>query len=160
MSVRRAIMAAALGGCAGDGSGSDCGPSSATVMRVIDGDTVELAGGERVRYLLVDAPEATNGHNDCFGQNAAQFNRDLVEGKAVELTYDRECRDVYGRLLAFITVGGQDVNALLVERGYACVLYIPPDGMARHAELAQDEVDAKAARRGMWSACEGMITCE
>jgi micrococcal nuclease len=162
MSVK-AIVTLLLGvtaACGTDAPGSSCGPSHGTVMRVIDGDTAVLATGEKIRYLLIDAPETTNGHTDCFGQNAAQFNSDLVLGKDVELTYDTECMDLYGRLLAYVTVGGQDVNALEVQRGYACVLYIPPDGEMRHAEFEQYEALAKAAGRGMWSACAGMITCE
>lgn len=159
MSVK-AIAALVLVGCSGGGGGSACGPSSAVVMRVIDGDTVELDDGDKVRYLLINAPETTNGHDDCFGSNATQFNSDLVLGKEVALAYDSECRDIYGRLLAYVTVDGADVNALEVQRGYACVLYIPPDGKDRHAEFEQYETDAKAAGRGMWSACAGMITCE
>jgi len=159
MSVR-AALAIVMAGCGAGGGGSPCGPSRAVVDRVIDGDTVVLASGQKVRYLLVDAPETTNGHDDCFGANAAQFNSDLVLGKEIELDYDAQCTDIYGRLLAYVSVGGQEVNTLEVQRGYACVLYIPPDGKDRHAEFEQYEVDAKAAGRGMWSACTGMVTCE
>ena len=130
------------------------GPAEATVERVIDGDTIVLATGEKIRYLLVDAPETTNGHDDCYGSNAAQFNRDLVAGKAVTLAYDVQCTDVYGRLLAYVSVDGIDVNALMVERGYACVLHIPPDGDARAAEFATLQREARAMRRGLWSACQ------
>jgi micrococcal nuclease len=131
-----------------------CGPTEAVVSRVIDGDTIELASGERIRYLLVNTPEITNGHNDCYGQNAAQFNRDLVEGKTVTLTYDVQCTDLYGRLLAYVSVGGQEVNSLLIERGYACMLHIPPDGDDRAAEFKALQAAAKTARRGLWGACD------
>jgi micrococcal nuclease len=156
------VTALALSGaaCSGGGGGSDCGPATATVTRVIDGDTVVLDTGDKVRYLLINAPETTNGHDDCFGQNATQFNSDLVLNKQVDLTYDSQCTDIYGRLLAYVSVDGQEVNALEVQRGYACVLYIPPDGTDRHDEFVQYEDDAKAAGRGMWSACIGMVTCE
>ncbi len=154
------IAAAALAACGTDGGGSTCGPSEAVVARVIDGDTIELDSGERVRYLLVNAPETTNGHDDCFGANAAQFNSDLVLDKTVQLTYDTQCTDVYGRLLAYVAVGGQEVNTLLVQRGYACVLYIPPDGKDRHTEFEQYEAEAQAGGKGLWSACIGMVTCE
>ncbi len=162
MSVKLAMimLAGTVAGCGGDGAASDCGPARATIMRVIDGDTVVLDSGDKVRYLLINAPETTLGHDDCFGSNATQFNSDLVLGKQVDLAYDSECRDIYGRLLAYVTVDGQDVNALEVERGYACVLYIPPDGETRHDEFKQYESEAKAAGKGMWSACVGMITCE
>ena len=119
-------------GFACDGAGgSACGPTEATVAHVVDGDTVELQTGERVRYLLVDTPEITNGKNDCFGAEARDFNRNLVEGKTITLRYDVECEDRYGRLLAYVEVDGRDVNRLLVDRGYACVLHIPPNGEER-----------------------------
>ena len=144
-----------LGGLAacGDG-GSPCGPREAIVERVIDGDTIGLPGDVRIRYLLVNAPEITNGHADCYGANAAQFNTDLVLGKTVRLDYDARCQDMFGRTLAYVTVDGQDVNRLLIERGYACVLHIPPDGDARADELEALEAAARAARRGLWGACD------
>src|SRR5690606_5939938 len=116
-------------------SGSDpdrCGPSEAIVKRVIDGDTVELESGERVRYLMIDTPESTT-EQECWGPEAKQANRDLVEGKAVTLRYDAECEDRYGRLLAYVELSGQVINRVMVERGHACVLHIPPNG--------EDEVD-------------------
>ena len=136
------------------GGGSPCGPTEAKVDRVIDGDTIVLATGEKVRYLLVDAPETTNGHDDCYGSNAAQFNTDLVLGKTVQLSYDVECTDRYGRTLAYVTVDGQEVNTLMIERGYACLLHIPPDGDDRADEFKALQDAAKAAQRGLWGACD------
>jgi micrococcal nuclease len=156
VSVRLLLVALhaaiALAGCAEPGAA--CGPREAIVERVIDGDTIIVAGDVRVRYILVDAPEATGGRADCYGASAAQFNSDLVLGKTVRLAYDVACEDAYGRTLAYVTVGGQDVNRLLVERGYACVLHIPPDGDARAAELRAAEGSARAARLGLWGACD------
>jgi len=151
------LILPALAACSSDadpGSNSTCGPSSAVVERVIDGDTVVLPGDVRIRYLLVNAPETTNGHNDCYGANASQFNTDLVLGKTVQLTYDTECQDMFGRTLAYVTVDGQDVNRLLVERGYACVLHIPPDGDDRADEFKMLQTSAKTARRGLWGTCD------
>jgi micrococcal nuclease len=144
-------LGAAAAGCGA--SGPSCGVSSGVVDRVIDGDTIVLTTGEKIRYLLVNAPETTNGHNDCYGSNAAQFNSDLVLGKTVDLSYDVQCTDRYGRLLAYVSGGGTEVNSLLVERGYACVLHIPPDGDDRAAEFTALEADARAANRGLWGAC-------
>jgi micrococcal nuclease len=56
-------------------------------------------------------------------------------------------------LLAYVSVNGDDVNHLMVERGYACVLYIPPDGMSRYDEFKTLQADAKANSRGVWGAC-------
>jgi len=146
-------LALLLAGC-GTTPGSDCGPSSAMVERVIDGDTIVLTTGEKIRYLLIDAPETTNGHDDCYGSNAATFNSDLVLDKTVELTYDTQCTDKYGRLLAYVSIDGMDVGQLMVERGYACVLFIPPDGESRYDELELDQADAKAMNKGIWGSCD------
>ena len=152
-----AAALASLAACS-DG-GASCGPREATVERVIDGDTIVLPGDVKIRYLLVDAPEITNGHDDCYGANAARFNSDLVLGKTVQLAYDTACQDMFGRTLAYVTVDGQDVNRLLVERGYACVLHIPPDGDARADEFKAVELAARTARRGLWGACDP-IPCQ
>ncbi len=147
-------LALGVGILAGCGGGSDCGPGEGVVDRVIDGDTIVLASGVKIRYLMVNAPETTNGHDDCYGQNATQFNSDLVLGKTVQLDYDVECEDRFGRTLAYVTVDGQEVNSLLVERGFACVLHIPPNGDDRADEFKALEDAAKAANRGLWGQCD------
>ena len=143
----------------GSGAGSSCGPTEAVVARVIDGDTIELEDGSRVRYLMVDTPESTNGKDDCFGAEATALNRMLVEGQTVTLRYDVECTDVYDRLLAYVEVGDREINSLLVERGAACVLHIPPNGEDRVDEFEQLEDEARASLVGAWGACED-VTCD
>jgi micrococcal nuclease len=159
-----AVAACALAACAD--SGPVCGPDRGVVARVVDGDTVELASGEKVRYLLVDTPESVNGADDCFGHEAAELDRSLVLGREVTLRYDdaaagdaAACHDRYGRLLAYVSVDGREVNTLLVERGYACVLYLPPAGTSRHEAFERLEAEARAQRRGLWAACE-VAPCE
>jgi micrococcal nuclease len=137
-----------LAGC----GGSPCGESEAKVTRVIDGDTIELESGVKIRYLLVDTPE-TSGGVECFGDAAKQFNTDLVLDKTVTISYDEQCTDNFGRTLAYVSVDGQEVNTLLVQRGYACVLFIAPNGASRLDEFNMLELDAKNARRGLWSMC-------
>jgi micrococcal nuclease len=150
-------LLALLGACAPE---SPCGPSSAVVERAIDGDTLELEGGQRVRMLLVDTPESTGGKTDCFGQNAAMFTAASTTGKRVQLKYDEaECRDRFNRLLAFVTVDGVELNRVLAEEGYACVLYIAPAGQARREEFETYESQAKTSRVGMWGQC-ATVTCE
>lgn len=135
------------------GEPTPCGPDSAVVRRVIDGDTVELASGEHVRYLLVDTPEVSNAHDECYGAEAREFNRRLVEGQRVTLRYDVQCRDRYARTLAYVSLGARDVSELLVEQGYACVLYIPPNGAERAREFERLEAQARIELRGLWGAC-------
>jgi micrococcal nuclease len=144
-------LAAGLAGCSG---GPSCGTREATVERVVDGDTIVLPGEVKIRYLLVNAPETTSGHDDCYGTNASQFNTDLVLGKTVQLDYDTACQDAFGRTLAYVSVDGQDVNRLLIERGYACVLHIPPGGDDRADEFKALEVAARTGKRGLWGACD------
>ncbi len=139
--------------------GSSCGPTQAVVARVVDGDTVELEDGSRVRYLMIDTPESTQGKDDCFGTEATELNRMLVEGKSVTLRYDAECTDRYDRLLAYIEVDGREINSLMVERGAACVLHIPPNGADRVDEFEALEDAAREAMVGVWGACED-VTCD
>ena len=152
------MLALATGGCDGCGD-PPCGIDKGVVAAVIDGDTIELESGERVRYLMVDTPETTGGKDECFGTEATQFNSDLVLGKEVDLVFDEECEDRYGRLLAYVSVGGREVNSLIIERGFGCVLFIPPSGADREDEFLALEAAARAAARGVWGACED-VPCE
>lgn len=151
--VLAVLLCATVFAACGDAADSDCGPSTGRVVEVIDGDTLVLEGGARVRYLLADTPESTGGRQDCFGKEALSFNRSLVEGRQVTLVDAEACEDRFGRRLAYVFVDGHDVSALLVERGFACVLHVPPAGDARRAELQTLESQARRARRGLWGAC-------
>lgn len=132
---------------------SPCGPTSAVVDRVIDGDTIVLETGEHVRYILVDTPEITDGKDECWGEEASIYNQMLVFGRTVELEYDVDCEDQYGRLLAYVSVGEVEVNRALLEHGFACVLHIPPNGDDRWPEYQALETAAKQGGVGMWGAC-------
>jgi micrococcal nuclease len=152
MSSLKLGVAAALIVLGGPGcGGSPCGETEGVVTRILDGDTVELADGRKIRYLLVDTPETSDG--DCYAENAKQFNTDLVLNKTIELQYDVECTDRFGRTLAYVTVDGQDVNTLMIQRGYACVLHISPNGDSRIDEFKALELDAMRAGRGLWADC-------
>lgn len=121
------------------------------VTSVVDGDTITLETGERVRYIGVDTPE-TYGTPECFGAEAKERNRTLVEGRTVRLVADVEDRDKYGRLLRYVWVGDSFVNDVLVRDGYASTLTIPPNvAYADTFRLAAAE--ARAAGRGLWNAC-------
>ncbi len=142
----------AIAGC----GGSPCGETEGKVTRVIDGDTIELESGVKIRYLLVDTPEIS-GAGECYGDNARLYNSDLVLNKTVQISYDEQCTDNFGRTLAYVSVDGQEVNTLLVRNGFACVLFIPPNGATREEEFNALELDAKNARRGLWTACSAML---
>ncbi len=122
------------------------------VLRVIDGDTIEVEGLGTVRYIGVDTPETKHPQKpvERMGQEAYEANRRLVEGKRVKLEFDVEQRDRYGRVLAYVYVGTTFVNAWLVEAGYAQVMTVPPN--VKYAELFLElEREAWEAKRGLWA---------
>jgi micrococcal nuclease len=141
------------------GTAHHCGPTSGVVDRVIDGDTIVLESGDRVRYILVDTPEVTAGKNECYGAQARDYNQMLVQGQTIAIEYDQECEDQYGRLLAYVSVDDLEINRALVEGGFACILHISPNGDADFAEFQALENTAKQAGVGMWSACAD-VSCE
>ena len=117
----------------------------ALVVRVIDGDTVELADGRRVRYLGIDTPET----GEDYSSEASTRNKELVEGKVVELQRGKRDQDEYGRLLRYVYVNGVFVNAELVAQGYAKAYIFDPD--ERYSQvLVQLEQYAKTRERGLW----------
>jgi micrococcal nuclease len=139
---------------------SPCGPRTGVVTSVIDGDTIELQSGVRIRYLLSDTPETTGGKRDCFGPEAVARNKGLVDSQTVTLTYDEaRCQDTFGRTLAYVSVGLTEVNATLVREGLACALFVSPAGQARREEFETLESEAKTARAGMWGQCT-MVPCD
>lgn len=87
----------------------------ASVTQIIDGDTVVLDDGDKLRLLGVDAPEAGTPCADA----ASAFTAGLVLGKEIQLEFDTQRRDVYGRLLAYAFVGELFINGSLVRSGYA-----------------------------------------
>ncbi len=122
------------------------------VTRVVDGDTVELAGRGKARLIGIDTPEVYGGR-ECFADQASEFTKREVDGKPVRFTVGREERDRYGRLLVYVwRADGQSLNARLVAGGYARTLTIPPNDRyaARFARLARD---ARAREAGLWGSC-------
>jgi len=116
------------------------------VIRVIDGDTITVEGGYRVRYIGIDTPEI----GEAFGLEAWQANRELVEGKVVYLERDVSETDKYGRLLRYVYVDDILVNAELVRAGQADAKAYPPD--TKHQDyLEKLEQEARQAGRGMWA---------
>jgi micrococcal nuclease len=133
------------------------GPATAEVTSVVDGDTLDVRWNgrtERLRLLGVDTPETVDPHRPvgCYGPEASAFTHRSLEGRTVRLRFDRERRDRYGRLLAYVEVDGRRFNDELLTGGYARLLVIPPNG--RHARtMLDEELAARSAARGLWGAC-------
>jgi len=121
----------------------------AVVYRAIDGDTVELVNGQKVRYIGIDSPEIEN-KTECFGQQAKTANANYVEGKTVKLEKDVSETDEYGRLLRYVYVGNLLINEELIKGGYAKVATFPPD-VKYLSRFKGMEKQAKDMKLGLWS---------
>lgn len=146
--------------------GRDYDYSNIKVKRVIDGDTMQLENGERVRLIGIDTPEIHDSNKlrkdsqrtkqeaeaiKEMGRQAFAFTRNLVEGKHVSLDFDVERQDKYGRLLAYAYLkDGTFVNAEIVKQGYASLMTIPPN--VKHADLFTKLYrEARENKKGLWS---------
>ena len=116
------------------------------VTRVIDGDTIEIEGGYRVRYIGIDTPEIS----ESYYLKATEANRSLVEGKKIRLEKDVEDKDEYGRLLRYVWVDSIMVNAELVRLGYAYSYSYPPN-LKYQSYFLQMEKEAREHKRGLWN---------
>ena len=124
------------------------GNGTVKVVRVIDGDTIRVSGGWRVRYIGIDTPEV-GSDLQYYGPEAADFNGKLVGEQNVTLVKDVSDKDRFGRLLRFVYADGILVNAELVREGYARAVAYPPD--TRYAEcFVALEREAQDAGRGLW----------
>jgi micrococcal nuclease len=167
--VVRGVALLVLAGCLASGGCAVSAPPPAqvreapgsrdasTVLRVIDGDTVELADGRKLRYIGIDTPEMRKRRNgqwvkapEQFALEAMEANRRLVEGKRVELEYDAQPRDRYGRTLAYVYVDGIFVNARMLEDGYAQLMTIPPN--VKYVDrFKQALAQARQRGAGLWA---------
>jgi len=137
-----------------------------TVSRVIDGDTLKLESGERVRLIGIDTPEMHESDKlyrdsqrtgqdvrtiQALGRRAYEVTKKLVEGKRVSLEFDVEKYDKYGRLLAYVYLNkdGTFVNAEIIKQGYASLMTIPPN--VKYADLfSKLYQEARKNKRGLW----------
>ncbi|MFH0863507.1 MAG: thermonuclease family protein [Candidatus Gottesmanbacteria bacterium] len=138
-------------------------PLKIKVNRVIDGDTIELANGQHVRYIGIDAPETVDPRKpvQCYGKEASAKNKELVEGKTVRLEKDITDKDKYGRLLRYVYVSSGSaelfVNLELVKQGYAHSYTYPPD-VKYQEEILLAERQAREENKGLWKSCPAIAS--
>jgi micrococcal nuclease len=136
------------------------------VERVVDGDTLKLETGEKVRLIGIDTPEmhssakldrdAERSSSDKstiqqLGTEAYKFTKKLVEGKRVSLEFDVQKYDKYDRILAYAYLKGDKtfVNAEIIKQGYASLMTIPPN--VKYADTFRKLYqEARENRRGLW----------
>lgn len=126
------------------------------VNYIIDGDTIELSNGERVRYIGIDTPEIRQKQGSKWIYNPMPYaeeskasNKKLVEGKSVRLEFDVEKKDRYNRWLAYVYIGDKMVNLELVKQGYA-MIYTRPPNVKYVDEFVKAQKDARENKRGLW----------
>ena len=130
--------------------------ASGIVASVIDGDTMRLADNRRIRLVQIDAPERSTG--ECYAEQATTALTRLARvGATVSLRLDRalDARDEHGRVLAYVMYGKKNLNLELVEMGAAAPYYFGGRRGQYAEDLMRAALRAKAAGRGLWSACPG-----
>ncbi len=128
-------------------------PTLVKLRNVADGDTfwAELPDGseEKVRLIGVDTPEL----GDCYAGTASDYLHGLLVADCFWLTFDADCDDSYGRVLAYAHTRDGFVQVSLLEGGYAWAMDVAPN--TTYASLfAAEQADAEAAGAGLWSACD------
>ena len=122
-------------------------PTKEKVKRVVDGDTIELANGQIVRFVGVNAPN--NG--DPFEEEATEANQKLVQGKTVTFEYDAYTSDRFGRVLAYPFVDGKNVVVELARQGMVKVtIYEDRRKLKYQDELLRTQDEAKKKKLGIW----------
>jgi micrococcal nuclease len=123
------------------------------VQRVVDGDTLLLTDGTRVRLLGVDTPETKHPTlpPEPLGVEASEFTRQHVEGRAVTLQFDRERRDRYHRVLAYVYLDDWMLNEELIRAGFSRAETRFPYSSAMKRRFRAAEKEARDNNRGLWA---------
>jgi len=121
------------------------------VVKVIDGDTIKLENGQIVRYIGIDAPETVHPDKpiQCYGKEAFSKNKELVEGKEIEMEKGVPETDEYARLLRYIWVEDIFVNEYLIREGFArSSTYL--SGVEYQDRFEEAESKAREEGIGLW----------
>lgn len=127
---------------------------SATIARVLDGDTIVLTDGRRIRLVQVDAPESDE--DECYAAEAkGVLIRLLPVGTEVEIETDPALdeRDRFGRILAYVERDGTNINLELVRQGAASPYFFHGDRGRDALDLLRAANEARQHQRGLWAAC-------
>lgn len=137
------------------------GTTTAVVVQVIDGDTIDvIAEGrtntQRVRYIGIDTPEPyAEAEPECGSAAASLRNQELVSGQNVVLVPGADPYDKYDRLLAYVYVGDTFVNETLIREGYATVMMIQPNTQYQN-DFNNLYKNARKEKTGIWATCAGL----
>jgi endonuclease YncB( thermonuclease family) len=130
--------------------------TTATIARVLDGDTIVLTDGRHVRLVQLDAPETDEA--ECYAAEATGvLIRLLPFGTEVEIETDPtlDKRDRFGRILAYVARNGTNINLELVREGAASPYFFHGDRGRYALDLLEAANEASRHQRGLWGACPG-----
>ncbi|MFH1479170.1 MAG: thermonuclease family protein [Candidatus Omnitrophota bacterium] len=134
-----------------------------TVARVIDGDTIELSNGSMIRYIGVNTPEIRRKAGEewvydpmPYAEKAKDFNEGKVLGRQIDIEYDIQRKDKYGRILGYVYIGNIMVNAELIKNGYS-VIYSYPPNIKHLDDFLNAQEEARVNKRGIWKDLEDNI---
>lgn len=129
------------------------------VTKVIDGDTIEIESGQKIRFVGIDTPETVDPRRPvgCFGKEASNEVKKLLTGKEIIMQKDISDTDKYNRLLRYIYLPLENeqtlfVNDYLVREGFAKVYTYPPD-VKFNEQFLEAERQARQNQRGLWKSC-------
>lgn len=169
ISVLAGVMMTLLVGCGAIASSDTPLPTTrpdesmsvpVTVRNVVDGDTIDVQtvrGVERVRLIGVDTPETKKPRTavQCWGEEATQTMRNLVEDRDVLLEYDdiAGTHDRYGRTLAYVWIDDTLINGELIRLGSGRQYAYRDQNYRYRQSFEAAERTAKEHTAGLWSAC-------
>jgi endonuclease YncB( thermonuclease family) len=148
------VAVTAIVGTSAATSTSQTTSATVTVARIVDGDTLTLNDGRRVRLLQIDTPELGTG--ECYSRAARNALLRLAPvGSRVIIEPDPALDDVdrYGRLLRYVHRGALNVNLELVRAGDAAPYFYRGDRGKYADTLMAAATSARAAKRGLWKSC-------
>ena len=130
--------------------------SASNVSKVVDGDTITMSNGEKVRLIQIDTPELAS--KECYGiQAKSELSKLLNQAGEVSLTSDPNLDEVdkYGRLLRYVFIGNINLNLKLIEIGAAAPYFYRGEKGIYAAQLLKAAQTAQKRKLGMWGMCPG-----
>ena len=130
--------------------------AASNVSKVVDGDTITMSNGEKVRLIQIDTPELAS--KECYGiQAKSELSKLLNQASEVSLTSDPNLDEVdkYGRLLRYVFIGNTNLNLKLIEIGAAAPYFYRGEKGIYAAQFLKAAQTAQKRKLGMWGMCPG-----
>jgi endonuclease YncB( thermonuclease family) len=124
-----------------------------TILKITDGDTIQVSTGKKIRLLQIDTPEPMS--SECYSSEATAVLTKLISGKTVRLESDPASADIdqFGRDLRYIFVGKVNINLKMVELGAAAPLFYKGERGKYWSQLLKAAEKAKKNKVGLWGKC-------